>query len=303
MNLNNVYDLFFTEKRGRFVETSVSTISQMCHLLSFGVKKSKPTFDSAMLIFSVDIDVGSAKLGRLNYGTNDYNVHKCFTEAFIGDIEERALPVFVNTFDSFEIPATFAVRGQIAEVGGGPLEPLLKAQVKHDIGAHGYSHRSFRALSRSEAEEELKRVAIGLGRFGVQPKTFIFPRNLVNHLELLDKFGYKCYRDLSAGLFADSFCIEKRDRLYNIQPSLYLNLTRSPLILKGILDVAIRKKAPIHLWFHLWTFGNRNYDLQKYVKNVFSPFLKYAQNKRRDGFLTFETMFSAAEKADKISIY
>ena len=92
--------------------------------------------------------------------------------------------------------------------------------------------------------------------------------------------------------------IEKKGRLYNVQPSLYLNLSVTPIILKRILDVAIVKNAPLHLWFHPWTFGDSDAEIGKYVGNVLSPFLKYAREKRNHGLLKFETMFSAAEKAE-----
>ncbi len=296
---NDMSDLLFTERRGRLIENSVSTTSQICHLLSFEIRRPKSTFDTAMLIFSIDIDVGSAQIGQLNYGANDSNVHNCFTEEFIGGVEQCALPIFVNAFDNFGIPATFALRGQITELGGSSIEPLLNAQVKHDIGAHGYSHKNFQTLSRNEAEVELSKIAIGLRRFGIQPKSFIFPRNFVGHLDLLEKFDYKCYRNRSEGWLADGLFVEKKNKLYNIQPSLYLNQSATPFILKKLLDVAIAKKAPLHLWFHLWTFGFKSSDTNKYVRNVFLPFLKYAQAKYKNGILTFETMVSAAKKAER----
>ena len=301
MNFRKAFsDLFFTEKRGRAIENSVSLASQMFHFVAFELEKPRVQFDAAMLIFSVDVDAGSRELGLINGGKNDANVHKCFSEFCIGEIEGRAFPVFVKTFNDFEVPATFAVRGQITEVADNILNMLINSPFKHDIGAHGYSHRNFQSLSRKEAEEELEKIAAGLRKFNVVPKSFVYPRNMVSHLDLLEKFNYECYREAAGSFFGDHMYIEKKGGLYNIQPSLYLNLSITPIILERILDVAISKKVPLHLWFHPWTFGDSDELIKKYVKNVFVPFLKYAQTKKRSGVLTFETMLSATEKAKEI---
>ncbi|MCW4010399.1 MAG: polysaccharide deacetylase family protein [Candidatus Bathyarchaeota archaeon] len=294
-------DLFLTEKRGRAIESSVSLVSQVVHLVSFELKKPRAQFDKAMLIFSVDVDAGNKELGLANGGKNDSNVHKCFSEAYIGDIEERALPVFLGAFNEFEVPATFALRGQItefAQVAQEIVDKLLDSPVKHDIGAHGYTHRNFQALSREEAQEELEKIAVGLRKFTVSPKSFVFPRNMVQHLDLLEKFNYRCYRESAGSPLGDGMYIEKRGNLYNVHPSLYLNLSVTPMILDWILDVAVAKKVPLHLWFHPWTFGDSDDKIKKYVAKVFSPFLKYAQGKVRNGSLTVETMLSAAQKAN-----
>jgi hypothetical protein len=94
--------------------------------------------------------------------------------------------------------------------------------------------------------------------------------------------------------------INKKEGLFNIQPSLYLNTTLSPAILERILDVAVAKRAPLHLWFHPWTFGNSEKEIKRYVQNVFSPFLKYANSKHKKGQLSLETMLSAAEYAERL---
>lgn len=293
-------DFIFTEKRGFAIENAVSMSSQIIHFTTFELKRPKNRLNNAMLIFSIDVDAGSRKLGLVNAGKNDANVHACFTESYIGDIESRALPVFMKTFTDFEMPATFAVRGQVADDAYEIMELLLNSPVKHDIGAHGYSHRSFSALSKRDAEEELHKIAVGFKRFGITPKSFVFPRNMISHLDLLEKFGYKCYREKSSGILNDGMYIEKKGNLYNIQPSLYLNLTITPIILKSILQMAIVKRAPMHIWFHPWTFGKSDETLRKYVKSVFTPFLKQAYYSMKKGMLTFETMSSAAEKAELI---
>jgi peptidoglycan/xylan/chitin deacetylase (PgdA/CDA1 family) len=287
-------------KNNSVIENSSSLMSQMGHVLAFQFKKSRSHFDNAMLIISVDVDVGSSELGLINGGRNDLNVHKFKSETYIGDVESRAIPYLTEIFDSLEVPATFAIRGQLTEITNPIMELFLHCSVKHDIGAHGYYHRNFQTMTIEEAKHEMDLISDGMKKFGYVPKSFVFPRNAVNYLNLLEDFGYKCYRADAGNFRKDDMFIEKQSKLYNIQPSLYLCRSVSPLFLKMILNIAIDKKAPFHIWFHPWNFGVKNEQIEKYIKNVFSPFLKYAKAMKKEGLLGFETMLSASEKAEAL---
>jgi len=294
-------DFLFTEKRGRVIELSVSLVSQLTHFVAFEFEKPRMQFEKAMLIISIDVDVGNKEVGQINGGKNDANVNRCLSEYRVGEIEERALRMFVELFDTLGIPVTFAIRGQIMETNDSILELISNSPTKHDIGAHGYYHRRFKSLSREEAERELDLISVGMKKFGITPKSFVFPGNSVSHLSLLEKFGYECFRN-EGGLVSDAMYIERKGKLYNIHPSLYLNQIMSPIVLKRILDVAILKRTPLHLWFHPWNFGDSDKLIIKSIIGEFIPFLKYAKNKERHGLLTFETMLSAAKKADRMMV-
>jgi len=179
---------------GDIMKNCVSLLSQLYHFLVYSIKNSKMQLENSMLIISIDVDVGSRELGVINKGKNDANVHRHLSEYRIGEIEELVLPLFVETFNDLEIPVTFAIRGQLTEVDDSILALLLKSSPKHDIGAHGYYHKPFKNLSRSEAENELKLISVGMKKFGIVPTSFVFPKNSVAHLDLLEKYGYKCYR-------------------------------------------------------------------------------------------------------------
>lgn len=274
-----------------------SFVSQLCHFFTYSIKKPKMQLEKGMFIISIDVDVGSRELGIMNRGKNDANVNKRISEYRVGELEEMALPSFVETFNDFEIPVTFAIRGQLTEVNGSILELLLKSSVKHDIGAHGYYHREFTNLSRNEAENEFNMISAGMNKFGIVPRSFVFPKNSVAHLDLLEKYGYKCYR--SYGDFMnDCMYIEKQGRLYNIHPSLYIDQGASFTFLKKILDISIAKRLPFHIWFHLWNFGETKESIQRTINKVFIPLFKYAEKKKKSGMLTLETMLSATEKVE-----
>jgi peptidoglycan/xylan/chitin deacetylase (PgdA/CDA1 family) len=255
--------------------------------------------EHGMFIISIDVDVGSRKLGVVNKGKNDLNVNKYISEYRIGEIEENALPILVEIFDGFEIPVTFAVRGQLTEVNDSVLEVLRRSAVKHDIGAHGYYHTEFTNLSYGDAENELSMISTGLKKFGIVPQSFVFPRNSVAHLDLLERHGYECYRGYG-NFRRDCMLIDRSGELYNIHPSLYLDEGTRPAYLRRILDISIAKKLPFHVWFHPWSFGETEEALQKFITKVLTPFFSYAKRKERDNTLSFETMLSAALKVENM---
>jgi len=271
----------------------------MYHLVSFELKP-KMQLEKSMLLISIDIDVGSKLLGIVNEGKNDANVHDFLTESAIGKIEEVALPIFVNLFENIGMPVTFAIRGQMVNVDSTTLELLLDSSVRHDIGSHGFFHRRFETLSYEEAETELSLLSKALKRFDVTPRSFIFPKNSVAHLNLLEKYGYKCYRS-KGNFMLDSMRIEKHGKLYNVCPSLFLDQSINSMFLEKILDVAVEKRAPLHFWFHLWNFGTTEESIRGSVNRTILPLLKHAEEKVNSGLLTFETMLSAAKKIEAVS--
>jgi peptidoglycan/xylan/chitin deacetylase (PgdA/CDA1 family) len=273
-------------------------LSELYHSVVFYLKKSRTQFEKGMLIVSVDVDVGNKELGILNRGRNDKNISSNLSEYLIGEIEERALLTFINLFNNFEVPVTFGIRGQLMEVDCSTLILIRDSPVRHDIGAHGYSHKSFTSLSRSEAEEELKKIHDEMEKFNIEPKSFVFPRNNVAHLDLLVKHRYKCYRG-PGGFLKDCMRIERRDPLFNVCPSLYISQGLNSDLLKRILDISITRKLPFHIWFHLWNFGQEDKQIQRNVNKILIPMLDYAKRKEQNGVLTFETMLSATRKAEK----
>lgn len=276
-----------------------SSISQLSHYVRFRFEKPKTHLVRGMIVISIDVDVGNKELGIINGGKNDRNVNNYISEYSVGAVEEMALPLFINLFDQFEVPVTFGIRGQWLEFPNTALEQLLGSSIKHDIGAHGYSHVTFTELSQNEAERELSTISSLMSRLGIVPRSFIFPKNRIAHLNLLEKHGYKCYRDRGT-LFYDGMYIRKHNGLYDVHPSLYLDKGVNRILLMKMLDVCISKKLPFHVWFHLWSFGNEQKSIKKVMnKNIF-PFLEYARKKADNEELTFETMLSSINRLENL---
>jgi len=248
--------------------------------------------ERGILITSVDIDVGNKELGTINRHKINRDVNRQFSEYSIGVIEELALPMFLNLLERLEIPVTFAIRGQWLEVPNSPLDCLLGSSVNHDIGGHGYYHRRFSYLSREEADSEFAKIREAMNNFNLSPTSFIFPTNSIAHLDLLAKYGFKCYRE-HGGLLKDGMYIRRHCQLWDIHPSLYIDRYSNFPVLRKILDLCIRRKLPFHIWFHLWNFGKTQDQIQSCLKNLFVPILRYAKQQAKNGRLAFETMASA----------
>ena len=75
-----------------------------------------------------------------------------------------AVPLILDLLDRHGLRATFFVPGRVAERHPGRVRQILAAG--HEVGLHGYTHRSPAALSREEEEDELvraKAILEGLG--------------------------------------------------------------------------------------------------------------------------------------------
>ncbi len=80
--------------------------------------------------------------------------------------------------------------------------------------------RVFTALSELEAERELRMISAGMKKFGITPKSFVFPKNQVSHLQLLERYGYLSFR-ARGNFFRDGMYIRKYGNLFDVHPSLF----------------------------------------------------------------------------------
>jgi peptidoglycan/xylan/chitin deacetylase (PgdA/CDA1 family) len=267
-----------------------SLISEPFHYVAFSCKKPPSDFDSASIIMSIDVDAGSPELGIENGGVNDRNVNDFLTEYTVGKIEEQIVPLLLEAFNEFEFPATFALRGQLTEVENSIVNLILDSSVKHEIAAHGYSHRVFTALSAVEADQELTMISAGMKRFDITPKSFVFPKNRVSHLELFGKHGYLTFRD-HGNLLRDGMFVRKCGNIIDVHPGLFLSFNNY-FFYEKIINLAVKFRAPLHLCFHPWNLGSSSEKAAEKITKILVPLLKHAENKKKQGFLKFETMLS-----------
>jgi len=177
----------------------------------------------------------------------------------------------IDLFDEYEVPATWAVVGKLTETGEDSLfhnpdlfEYLLDADVEHDVGLHSYEHRSFTDLSESEAQIDVGGGVEALTRWGIYPKSFIYPRGHIDHTEILADHGFECYRLKSSESTFQSFLQElvppvisdfpDDGTLTPIPATQYLSARRPDelirLNMKRGLKKAVAKEGLVHFWLH-----------------------------------------------------
>jgi peptidoglycan/xylan/chitin deacetylase (PgdA/CDA1 family) len=81
-------------------------------------------------------------------------------------------------------------------LGWSMVRRIVERQVRHEIGAHSFSHVIFGdpGCSRDTAASEVAAcVAVARAR-GLEVRSFAFPRNRVGHLDVLAEQGFRCYR-------------------------------------------------------------------------------------------------------------
>lgn len=157
-------------------------------------------------------------------------MHALFTDAALA----RVYDDLVGIFASHDVPATFAYvmaftlseeeRRAFPQLtpregasdswlahhwadlsrgnGEGWFQPhsldVVKADGRHEIACHGFSHRPLGdgMISEEEAEAELQAAEAVAALKGVRLRTLIFPRNMVGQLEVLRRNGYVGYREM-----------------------------------------------------------------------------------------------------------
>jgi len=76
------------------------------------------------------------------------------------------------------------------------LEAIQSCSVKQDIGLHGYSHLVLGVsnCSKEIAEWEVTTAVETLEDHGIEPSSFVYPRNRIGHIDVLAKAGLEVYR-------------------------------------------------------------------------------------------------------------
>jgi len=130
-------------------------------------------FDAEEVWLAGDPDAAS-KPGLLSMGAYGANV---------------GVPEILRLLDRRGLPATFFVPGRVAEMHPDRVRDIVAAG--HELGAHGYTHRSPTSLTRVEEEEELRKTKTILEGFGTAVRGYRSPawEFSVNTLELLAGHG------------------------------------------------------------------------------------------------------------------
>lgn len=178
-------------------------------------------------VFTISLDT------ELAWGTFDKGNVERYEEAYRNTPE--VIDRLCELFDEYEIPATWAVVSHLLEDCDGNhsdrtppdiewiddwfselpcasgmdedlwyapwlIDRIQDCETDQEIGLHGSTHMQLGAdgCSRQHAREEIGAAVETLRSYGVEPKSFVFPRNDVGHVDVLRDHGIQAYRGVDA---------------------------------------------------------------------------------------------------------
>jgi peptidoglycan/xylan/chitin deacetylase (PgdA/CDA1 family) len=210
--------------------------------------------------------------------------------------------------------------------GDDLIEMIQAAATTHEIGSHSFSHVVYGdpGCSRAAAVSDVRACLDAAQRWGVRLRSFVFPRNVGGHHQVLAEHGFVAYRGEEptwyrtlpgrarrmAHLAEQAACVrppvsvpqETLPGLWNIPGSMIL-LPRHgvrrmiPLgvrLRRGTLGLtrAVEERQLFHLWFHPFNFSRDREAMLQLLDQI----LRHATRLRDGGELDIVTMGGLADK-------
>jgi hypothetical protein len=245
-------------------------------------------------VFTLSIDF------ELMWGTTD----RPYAQSFHQLCEEERREVIgrlLGLLEAYDIRATWGIVGHLfldaaddrrvfaakepADLYYAPdlVRQVQSCKVAQDIGSHTFSHIEMakEKCSKTAAEADVAACVREAGKWGIDMKSFIFPRNLVGHRDVLRRNGFTCYRGPEPHWYRNQRRIVRRvghvmeiamartpptvtpveeDGIWNIPGSMlytpsFGSRKHVPVWLRVLrakrgLEAAVRKQEIFHLWFH-----------------------------------------------------
>jgi hypothetical protein len=125
--------------------------------------------------------------------------------------ERTIVDKLVALFESYQIPATWAIVGRLLERQGASsrddrvwfapdlIERIRNARIAQDIGSHSYAHVYFGQTDRERLRGDLAAARRVHEAHDLPFVSFVFPRNQVAHLDLLREAGIRVFRSVDRG--------------------------------------------------------------------------------------------------------
>jgi len=195
----------------------------------------------------------------------EYNISATF--AFVGAFTEsremfieEVLPLL--TSKNYSSWLNNSIERIIDKEDEGWFMPELLSLVKeydiHEIATHGYTHIPFNMLDIDDVKIELGLIESWAKKHNIECQSLVYPRNIIEHQDLLSKFGIFGYRDIP-NIFANF-----------LVPKLFKTLLEEVLIFKEAQNIEVSKPAKIPGG----VFVNWQFSFRKYIPELISM-LKY----------------------------
>jgi hypothetical protein len=256
--------------------------SKILNLLQRDVQKTKGTIDRLLKIFGTyNIPATWAVVGHLLLDSEDI-----LRENY------RNMPQFKEGWIDWDTYSK--ISNQTLYRGPELVQKVLSNSASHEIGLHSFFHLPFSKCSHEVAEAEITQGINAAQKMGISLKSFVFPENLIGHLDVLAKYGFQIYRskDMTrydntknfvnrkfAGAFdkiiAPPVSPSRENGIWSIPGSIYFLDSQAPFSLvprvKCGLKRAIRTKKVFHIWLHPWNlllYNTLERDLAKILESV-----------------------------------
>ncbi len=217
--------------------------------------------------------------------------------------EERIVDGLLAMFERYDVPATWAVVGRLLEraerfpvetehgdrIWYAPhlIEKVRASKSNQEVGSHSFEHVYFGQIDRARATDDIQGAKRVHDQHGLDFVSFVFPRNQVGHLDVLEQAGVRVFRSLDRGWFMDAAkwgggvvgqAANLADKIVPVPPQVVeplpssapgmVDLPSSTLLLarNGLrrlvtplsvrvknrlgLEAAKRQRKLFHLWFH-----------------------------------------------------
>ena len=110
------------------------------------------------------------------------------------DVAIAAIDSILRLLETYKVPATWAIVGKLFYEHPEIVDKIRGTTIQHEIGYHSFSHILFSESSRQAAKTELDEGLKIEDDFGVNFKSFVFPENMIGHVDLLRQYRYLIYR-------------------------------------------------------------------------------------------------------------
>ncbi|WP_159904798.1 polysaccharide deacetylase family protein [Salinirussus salinus] len=78
------------------------------------------------------------------------------------------------------------------------LNWLENARMDHDIGSHTHTHLVFSESTREDARVDIEQSMAVAKRYNIDLSSFVYPRNEIDHQDLLSDVGFEVYRGINS---------------------------------------------------------------------------------------------------------
>jgi peptidoglycan/xylan/chitin deacetylase (PgdA/CDA1 family) len=218
------------------------------------------------------------------------------------------------------------------------IEQILACKAGQEVGCHTFSHIIVgdSGCSLECFASELRACRAGAAKYGLTLRSFVFPRNSIGQLDMLEEAGYTSYRGTSPDWFGRLPGIASRmghlvDNIIPLAPPVGLPQRESGLwnlpasyffppsvgpwklvpvsarvrkVKLGIREAA-RHSRVFHLWFHPFNLASNPAALLKGLEAIFAEVNRLRAEGRLDNLTMGETaeILSLQEKPQTLPVF